>query len=73
MSCHGLRPLPRSCHEAAARASAQLGVEYPYADDGNAGPPLADLVAWGSLAAGGSIGTAEPLFPRLEVDEETGG
>ena len=59
--------------EAAARAAAQLGVEYGYGADGNAGPPLADVVAWGSLAAGGSIGAAEPLFPRLDVDEEPGG
>jgi methionyl-tRNA synthetase len=53
---------------AAARAAAQLGVEYPYADDGNGGPPLTALLAWGSLAPGGSIGAPAPLFPRLEVD-----
>ncbi len=55
--------------EAAARAAAQLGVEYRYSADGNGGPPLADVVAWGSLAAGGSTGAAEPLFPRLDVEE----
>ena len=59
--------------EAAARAAAQLGVDYRYGADGNGGPPLADLVAWGSLAAGGSIGAAEPLFPRLEVEEGSPG
>jgi methionyl-tRNA synthetase len=56
--------------EAAARAAAQLGVDYDYAADGNDGPPLMDLLAWGALPAGGSIGQAEPLFPRLEIDEE---
>ncbi len=55
--------------EAAARAAAQLGVAYDYADDGNDGPPLRELAAWGALPPGGNIGVAEPLFPRLEVDE----
>jgi methionyl-tRNA synthetase len=59
--------------EAAARAAEQLGVAYDYADDGNGGPPLKELAAWSALAPGGSIGAAEPLFPRLEADEETGG
>jgi methionyl-tRNA synthetase len=55
--------------EAAARAAAQLGVDYGYAADGNGGPALAQLVAWGSLPPGGRIGAAAPLFPRLELDE----
>ena len=55
--------------EAAARAAAQLGVAYDYADDGNDGPPLKELAAWGALEPSGSIGAAEPLFPRLEIDE----
>jgi methionyl-tRNA synthetase len=61
---------------AAARAAAQLGVDYAYADDGNGGPPLRELAAWAALEPGGSIGAAEPLFPRLETDEgdgQTGG
>jgi methionyl-tRNA synthetase len=56
----------------AARAAAQLGVAYDYADDGNGGPPLLELAAWGALGTGGSIGAAEPLFPRLETDEAAG-
>ena len=59
--------------EAAARAATQLGVDYGYAGDGNDGPPLKELVAWSALEPGGSIGTVEPLFPRLETDEEPGG
>jgi methionyl-tRNA synthetase len=55
--------------EAAAHAAGQLGLDYGYDADGNGGPLLADVVAWGSLGAGGSIGAAEPLFPRLEVEE----
>jgi methionyl-tRNA synthetase len=57
---------------AAARAAAQLGVDYGYADDGNGGPPLLELLAWGALEPGGSIGATEPLFPRLETDEAEG-
>jgi methionyl-tRNA synthetase len=58
--------------ETAARAAEQLGVAYAYDADGNSGPPLSGLVAWGALPAGGRIGVTAPLFPRLEVDE-TGG
>jgi len=53
----------------AARAAEQLGVEYPYGADGNGGPALAELVAWGTLPAGGQVGSAAPLFPRLEAEE----
>ena len=56
--------------EAAARAAGQLGVSYDYAPDGNAGPPLRQLVGWGALEPGGTIGSPEPLFPRLETDQE---
>jgi methionyl-tRNA synthetase len=62
--------------QAAARAAAQLGVSYDYADDGNDGPPLQELLDWGALEPGGSIGATEPLFPRLETEDadgETGG
>ena len=58
--------------ETAARAAEQLGVAYAYDADGNSGPPLTELVAWGALPPGGHIGVTAPLFPRLEVDE-TGG
>ena len=52
----------------AVRAAAQLGVDYPYATDGNGGPPLHELAAWGGGPKGGRIGVPEPLFPRLDVD-----
>ena len=58
--------------EAAARAAAQLGVPYDYAPDGNAGPPLRQLVGWGSVSAGGAIGPTAPLFPRLATNREGG-
>ncbi len=52
----------------APRVAEQLGVEYPYADDGNGGPPLDALLEWGSGPTGGRIGTPAPLFPRLETE-----
>jgi methionyl-tRNA synthetase len=53
----------------APRALAQLGQAYPYAPNGNAGPPLLDALAWGASAAEtGRLGTPEPLFPRLETE-----
>ena len=52
----------------AARACHQLGVGYPYAGDGNGGPPLAELVRWGGASAGGRLGEIAPLFPRLDVE-----
>ena len=52
----------------AARVSAQLGVDYPYGDDGTGGPPLADVVTWGR-GTGGSTGSQEILFPRIEVED----
>mgnify|MGYP001823702235 FL=1 len=55
--------------EAAARAARQLGVEYGYAADGNDGPPLMGLLAWGALEPGGVVGETAPLFPRLETDD----
>ena len=57
--------LPR----AAPRIATQLGIPYPYGPDGNGGPPADELLRWGRGPAGGSIGTPEPLFPRLEVEE----
>jgi methionyl-tRNA synthetase len=53
----------------APRVLAQLGFEYPYAADGNGGPPLLDELAWGAHAAdAGRLSSPEPLFPRLEVE-----
>jgi len=52
----------------AERAALQLGVKYPYRPDGNGGPPLAELLRWGAVPAGGRVGAPEPLFPRLESE-----
>ncbi|HET7027461.1 MAG TPA: methionine--tRNA ligase [Candidatus Limnocylindrales bacterium] len=53
----------------APRVLAQLGYDYPYAADGNGGPPLRDELRWGAHAAErGRMGEATPLFPRLETE-----
>jgi methionyl-tRNA synthetase len=53
------------------RVLAQLGYDYPYAADGNAGPPILDELRWGAHATeSGRLGTAEPLFPRLDVESQ---
>jgi len=53
----------------APRVLAQLGLAYPYAADGNGGPPLLEELEWGRHAGErGTLGTPEPLFPRLEVE-----
>jgi methionyl-tRNA synthetase len=55
----------------APRALEQLGYPYPYAADGNGGPPVLDQLAWGGVAgaaAAGRLGTPSPLFPRLDVE-----
>jgi methionyl-tRNA synthetase len=53
----------------APRILAQLGYEYPYAADGNAGPPLRGELTWGAHAeVGGRVAAPEPLFPRLDVE-----
>ncbi len=58
--------------QAAPRILAQLGYEYLYGPDGNGGPPLADELRWGAHAAErGRVGTATPVFPRLDVDVAT--
>ncbi len=54
---------------AAPRVLAQLGYAYPYAADGNGGPPILDELAWGAHAAEtGRVAPPEPLFPRLDLD-----
>jgi methionyl-tRNA synthetase len=51
------------------RVLAQLGYDYRYGADGNGGPPLLDELRWGAHAGEpGRLGSAEPLFPRLEVE-----
>jgi len=53
----------------APRLLAQIGYAYPYGPDGNDGPPLLGELAWGAHAGEpGRVGTAEPLFPRLDVE-----
>jgi methionyl-tRNA synthetase len=60
----------------APRALEQLGHAYPYAADGNGGPAILDALAWGAgdgARAGDAparLGTAAPLFPRLDVESE---
>jgi len=51
---------------AALRVGAQLGIEYAYDPAGNGPTALRDLVRWGAVP-GGHIGTAEILFPRIEM------
>jgi methionyl-tRNA synthetase len=61
---------------AAPRALGQLGYEYPYGNDGNGGPSVLDELRWGAHAGeAGRLATAEPLFPRIELDApvEAGG
>ncbi|MFI5258827.1 MAG: methionine--tRNA ligase [Candidatus Limnocylindrales bacterium] len=54
---------------AAPRALAQLGYAYPYGPNGNGGPALLDELRWGAHECdAGNLATAEPLFPRIEVD-----
>jgi methionyl-tRNA synthetase len=53
----------------APRILAQLGYPYPYAPDGNAGPPVAEELAWGAHAdVMGRVSAPEPLFPRLDSE-----
>ncbi len=54
----------------APRVLAQLGHAYPYAPDGNGGPPLVEELAWGAHAGQpGRLTDPVPLFPRLELDD----
>jgi methionyl-tRNA synthetase len=53
----------------APKVLAQLGYDWPYADDGNGGPPLLDELRWGAHAGErGALTAPEPLFPRLETE-----
>jgi len=54
----------------APRVLAQLDHAYPYAADGNDGPPLLDELRWGAHAAEpGTLSAPLPLFPRLEAED----
>ena len=53
----------------APRVLEQLGHAYDYAADGNGGPPILELLAWGAGAETGRVTDAPaPLFPRVEVE-----
>ena len=53
----------------APRVFGQLGYEFLYGQDGNGGPPLDDELRWGAHSGeSGTLGTPEPLFPRLETE-----
>ncbi len=55
----------------APRVLEQLGFDYPYADDGNGGPPLLEQLRWGAwTTAGGRLGDATPVFPRLDAEPD---
>jgi hypothetical protein len=48
---------------------AQLGHDFAYGADGNGGPPLLEELRWGAhVDEPGRLGTAEPVFPRLEAE-----
>ena len=54
---------------AAPRVLEQLGHAYRYGEDGNGGPPLLEQLEWGAAhGQGGRLGTAAPIFPRLESE-----
>ncbi|HET7029975.1 MAG TPA: class I tRNA ligase family protein, partial [Candidatus Limnocylindrales bacterium] len=53
----------------APRVLEQLGFAYPYAADGNGGPPLLDELRWAAHAnEHGTLTAAQPLFPRLDAE-----
>ena len=54
----------------APRVMEQLGHAYGYGADGNGGPAVLDLLAWGALRdePGRVTDAPSPLFPRIEVE-----
>jgi methionyl-tRNA synthetase len=54
----------------ARRVHEQLGLVFEYGPDGNGGPPLFERMGWGGGWSGGKIGSAEILFPRIELEAE---
>jgi methionyl-tRNA synthetase len=57
----------------APRVLEQLGYPYPYAADGNGGPPVLEELSWARHATeAGALGTPTPLFPRLDADVDAG-
>ncbi len=56
---------------AAVRILAQLGHGFPYGPDGNGGPPIQELAAWGAAAGEpGTVQAAEPIFPRRDTEPD---
>lgn len=55
--------------DAAARMLTQLGHPFPYGADGNEGPDVTELSAWGAGSSGGTVSEPVPLFPRLGTEE----
>ena len=55
---------------AAPRILDQLGYAYPYEADGNGGPDIRELLAWGAQGAeaGRVTDTPLPLFPRMDAE-----
>ena len=52
-----------------SRVLTQLGYPYAYGGDGNGGPPLLEELRWAAHAGeAGTVGAAEPIFPRLEIE-----
>ncbi len=54
--------------DGARRLHDQLGVPPPYDERGAGGPGLEVLAAWGAGPAGWQVGSASPLFPRVELE-----
>ena len=53
----------------APRVLEQLGYPYLYGEDGNGGPPILEELRWECpCGQPGRLGTATPLFPRLDVE-----
>jgi methionyl-tRNA synthetase len=58
---------------AAPRILEQLGYGYPYGPDGNGGPAILELLAWGAADEPGRVtATPTPLFPRVEAEADGG-
>jgi methionyl-tRNA synthetase len=53
---------------AAKRVFGQLGLDWPYQDNGSDGPALAEQLGWGAGWSTGRMGQPEILFPRVEID-----